>query len=293
MTKVAIALSLAAALTACIDDETDDPALASEEQAGMSLNGMSLNGVSLAGGSLQAVSLDGVTFGGSPLAGVTLDGNQLVAVGADGRRRTGTAMVGAKLAGRTSTTATTVLVITAAQQISTGVWAYGVTAGGAPLCGNPATLAIPVAGTWDYRVGVTGGGSWLDTPRSFTFACRGQGAIAKCVELGYKPWTALGGVALKAHHAACVRMIRGDYCGDGRAWTQDGNKINAYDALGIQRDAAAWLIDAEWTPAGASCIRKTRAFLLLPSCFLKVATLQCGGFSRGTLLVNEVPLLDL
>ncbi|MEJ7598993.1 MAG: ADYC domain-containing protein [Kofleriaceae bacterium] len=135
---------------------------------------------------------------------------------------------------------------------------------------------------------------WLARyPAQLPFACRGQGAIAKCVEMGYKPWAAVGGVGLRAHHTACVRMVRGDYCGDGRAWTQDGNKINVYDALGIQRDEAPWSIDAEWTTAGATCIRKSRAFLLVPSCFQNLATLQCGDFSRGALIVNEVPLLDL
>ena len=28
------------------------------------------------------------------------------------------------------------------------------------------------------------------------------------------------------HHQACVRMVRADYCGDGRSWTVNGRRVN-------------------------------------------------------------------
>ena len=105
---------------------------------------------------------------------------------------------------------------------------------------------MPLSGTWNLGSGVVGGGSWTNSSTTFTFGCRGA-ALAKCVELGYKPWKIVNGVSLRNHHQACVRMIRADYCGDGKPWTQDGTPINVYDSLNIQTDAATYKLDAEWT----------------------------------------------
>jgi len=60
-----------------------------------------------------------------------------------------------------------------------------------PLCGfdddGEAALAIALAGRWDFSEGTPTGGSHVDDPLAFTFACDGY-VIAKCVLAGYKPW---------------------------------------------------------------------------------------------------------
>lgn len=204
--------------------------------------------------------------------------------------------------------------------------------------GNPVG-AIPLAGLWDMREGVPpdpmtgegGGGSWIDAPAEITFAVRGY-ALAKCVEIGYKPWVvrreqadalvassflepvtrdsagnayvgasgryehstewtlrfganmyqnaATGRfytdasisfadkpsrfferdhqeVTLRQHHQACTRMIRADYCGDGRSHTNDGTLIDVWDGFGLQ-GRSAWPLESSWKAGGASCVNHVR-----------------------------------
>lgn len=92
------------------------------------------------------------------------------------------------------------------------------------------------------------------------FTCT-SGAVGKCVRLGYRPWTTgPDGGSLAPYHAACVRMLRGDYGGTGEAWTRDGIRIDAYDRQGIEKadrtfDAA---FEAGWSPDGAVCVHHVR-----------------------------------
>src|SRR5262249_37188157 len=83
--------------------------------------------------------------------------------------------------------------------------------------------------------GLRGGGDFIDDPDAVTFACEGY-AIYKCISVGYAPWVTFDGHQLADYHQACTRMIRADYCGDGRSWTKDGVWINLYDELSIQND---------------------------------------------------------
>ncbi|HKE16508.1 MAG TPA: ADYC domain-containing protein, partial [Kofleriaceae bacterium] len=249
---------------------------------GMSLNGMSLNGMSLNG-----MSLNGMSLNSSELSGELASGEAVFGAG----------MVGAHLSGVLSDGSTLPLRIDSARTLpgpNGDVWAYGVSyalAGGswAPLCGvsgGAPVAAIALVGTWDLRSGVPGGGSWAASSSEFTFACRGA-ALAKCVELGYKPWQSVSGTLLRDHHQACARMIRADYCGDGTAWTRDGELINLYDSLGIQEDAANWKTDAEWLPGGARCYHKLRDFRHgKPHC-KELKSNHCGSFADGALLIDE------
>jgi hypothetical protein len=189
------------------------------------------------------------------------------------------------------------------------VWTYQVelqTANGiwSPLChdaGGAAVPAIPLAGRWNYGRGVAGGGAHIDDPASFTFACKGLGAIAKCAfPIGYKPWKTVQGVSLAPYHQACVRMIRADYCGDGRPWTQNGRRIDVYDGAGIQQSSRPhWFFEAEWNEGGAACVSKERVLGLravlgtVSSCILSKLSPTCGDprdFRRGTLLMNRFAL---
>ncbi len=164
-----------------------------------------------------------------------------------------------------------------------------------PICrdasGQPAA-AIAVAGFWDYRQGMPGvGGRKYDDPRVFTFACEGA-AIAKCIHFGYKPWASAGGVSLAAHHQACTRLIRADYCGDGTSHTVNGQWVNVFDAVGVQQDTETWGTEAEWGTDGALCFTDHNRAQAPVSCPNAPAKAQCGtpeAFSTGTLLQSETP----
>jgi hypothetical protein len=132
-------------------------------------------------------------------------------------------------------------------------------------------------------------------------ACRG-GAIAKCVEWGYRPWaTAVEcddercfEISLTDHHQACTRMARADYCGDGTPHTENGTLIDIYDDLSppiASAEAAghhSWGVEAEWGPAGATCVGKSLRLDILdsstqvPSCLKDLKDLEaCGSFDAS------------
>lgn len=96
-------------------------------------------------------------------------------------------------------------------------------------------------------------------PQGVELTCT-SGAIAKCVRFGYRRWTAASdGSALAPLHAACVRMVRGDY-GGSRPWTKDGMRIDVYDDHGVQRadNDPADAFEAGWSPGGAVCVHHVR-----------------------------------
>jgi hypothetical protein len=269
-----------------------------EELELLSTNGMSLNGMSLNGMSLNGMSLNGMSLNGMSLNGMSLNGSQIRGTTSTGQAISGTGLVGAKMNGQLATGGTLQLRIDSAAALTganTDVWAYRISylsgSSWLPLCGTSGgtpVLAVPLAGTWNYGIGVTGGGAWTASATSFTLACRGA-ALAKCVELGYKPWVTRNGTLLRNHHQACTRAIRADYCGNGRSYTVDGTQINIYDNVGLQADAATWGVDAEWTPGGSRCVHSARAFPTTgtnPQCAL-TKTQTCGTFTNGTLIVNE------
>lgn len=99
-----------------------------------------------------------------------------------------------------------------------------------------------------------------DAAGGLEFTCT-SGAVGKCVRFGYRPWTTgQDGKPLAPLHAACVRMVRGDYGGLGQAFTKNGILIDIYDPLGIQiRDGGpGQAFEAGWTPAGAVCVHHVR-----------------------------------
>jgi len=269
---------------------------------GLSFNGLSFNGLSFNGLSFNGLSFNGASLNGLSFNGLSFNGSELVGIDAEGTERRGAGLVGAELQGLFSDGSALPMRVDGARaegdvwfyQISApsdaGRWSpCGVDAAGAPV------EAIALAGRWDTRKGVPGGGAWVDDSSAFTFACRGA-SIAKCVELGYEPWSSVGNVSLRDYHQACVRMLRADYCGDGSSWTVDGTLINIYDNLGIQQDAEKWKTEAEWTPAGARLVSKenqTRVKLhkhSTPSCFKQLVSKDAGDishFAAGALLFSE------
>jgi ADYC domain len=124
----------------------------------------------------------------------------------------------------------------------------------------PDPRALAVSGAWDAS------GARQDTPGRFTFACQ-NGAIAKCILWGYKPWAHHQGQPLADLHQACTRMARADYCGNGLSHTRQDTIIDMFDRLGLlQRtreasgewDPAKASFEAAWAPDGATCLARPR-----------------------------------
>jgi len=114
--------------------------------------------------------------------------------------------------------------------------------------------------TWGFPVALPPGHPGRDGALTITCA---SGAVVKCARFGYKPWArAPGGESLVDIHAACVRMVRADYCGDSTPHTKDGTAIDMYDDLGVQTadsaDDPAFAFEVGWTPQGAACVARTR-----------------------------------
>ena len=139
-----------------------------------------------------------------------------------------------------------------------GLSVRGAAGGWTPYCDRDSSgvaLAIPVKGAWDST------GAYREEPGLMTFACT-NGAIAKCLRWGYKPWKSIGGRSLRDYHLACVRMARADYCGDGLAHTRDGARIDVFDTVGIQepepRTGHPEVFEAGWSPEGATYVNVPR-----------------------------------
>lgn len=97
-------------------------------------------------------------------------------------------------------------------------------------------------------------------PNGTELSCT-AGAIAKCVRFGYRRWTAAAdGASLAPLHAACVRMVRGDYGGADRPWTRNGMQIDVYDDHGVQKpdNSADESFEAGWSSEGAVCVHHVR-----------------------------------
>lgn len=115
----------------------------------------------------------------------------------------------------------------------------------APACGEPSATCLPVPAA----VEALRGGGWDANGRDPVEAA------AKCVDWGYAPET-VG----EATFAACVRMVRADYCGDGTSWTVDGTWIDVGDPGGVQVPTGSPVMqfEAGWNAGGAVCVRTTR-----------------------------------
>jgi hypothetical protein len=124
----------------------------------------------------------------------------------------------------------------------------------------PDPRALAVGGVWDAS------GAHQAVPGKLTFACE-NGAIAKCIHWGYKPWASRDGQSLASLHQACTRMARADYCGNGRSHTHEDTTIDMYDRLGVLArtteastdwDPKRASFEAAWAPDGATCLARTR-----------------------------------
>jgi hypothetical protein len=271
---------------------------------GNSLNGNSLNGTAL-GSTLASISLKGVSLEDGPLDYTLLAGTVFVG-GNSEDFYSGTDFIGAHFVATTDNGSTVTVRIDGIRHEpwpDNDVWEYFVSYHAAlqdewhPFCADAAGKpipAIPVNGRWNQSQGVRGGGAKIADPNAFTFSCKGLGAIAKCVfPIGYKPWRWHNGHLLDRWHQACVRLIRADFCGTGRAYTVNGQRVNLYDGIGIQKDTENWLLEAEWDENGARCFNPVNRSHSFVPCFADRALAVCGlplNFKLGALLMNETPL---
>ncbi len=164
------------------------------------------------------------------------------------------------------------------------------------LCGQwddgRAKRAMALPGLW-VDAPKPGAEIWENSETEFTFACEGS-SVAKCVELGYKPWSGedkLQGRAMPHYHDACVRMMRADYCGDGQSWTAEGQTIGLWDRRGIQPESFPdWTFEAAWSPLGAVCLDTPRIDFPkgeVPSCLKKLQKNKCNKPSPQKLLMSS------
>ncbi len=324
MDHTLVVASLAVVVAGCAI-ETEVPESSWGEQAsassidnGQNLNGQNLNGQNLNGQNLNGQNLNGQNLNGpgngtftiwTSLVGVRLTGTMdttslsgtVFTATKNSTVRTGVDVVGAELDAMRGDGRMTAVRIRDVLPPAPGsqIWRYVVDyreddGSWWALCkdANGPRAAIPLEGTWDHRQGVTGGGGHTADPSHFTFACEGQGALAKCVAMGYEPWRTVSDVGLSAHHESCVRMLRGDFCGDGTPYTQNGSLVNVYDALGIQLDTETWVFEAEWDPAGARCFSPLNRSKLHVPCYEGKLRNDCGDpahFSTGAVVMTETP----
>ncbi len=112
--------------------------------------------------------------------------------------------------------------------------------------------AIVMQGTWDAQ-------GRYQPSSLISFGCT-SGVLSKCIRWGYKPWLDSPDLPMLQLHQACTRLVRADYCGDGRPHTQDGTAINLFDVYGIQRKdrVDGMQFEAAWNDDGAIAINHAR-----------------------------------
>jgi len=121
--------------------------------------------------------------------------------------------------------------------------------------GDGGDWLIPMRGRW------TPAGTLRRDADGATLACA-SGALGKCVEWGFAPWNVDAD-----SFTACTRMVRADYCGDGRSFTIPGVRI-AFErwrkgnplptAVAAMRPSARFGFEALWSADGARCVRTSR-----------------------------------
>ncbi|HEY6175398.1 MAG TPA: ADYC domain-containing protein [Kofleriaceae bacterium] len=123
---------------------------------------------------------------------------------------------------------------------------------------------IAVPGFWDNS------GTWINAPNTFTLSCDSEmnedeqygwadGAISVCARLQYDFDNTTHREAL----LACVRAVRGDYCGDGEPHTMNGTHVAFYDNIFSPFPPMACGTDgrcfeASWSKDGAVRIARPR-----------------------------------
>ncbi|MBL0692250.1 ADYC domain-containing protein [Comamonas sp. JC664] len=138
-----------------------------------------------------------------------------------------------------------------------------------PLCAMGVNRAVPVQGLFTTQ------GARQESTQRFTLGCD-AGVIAKCYRWGYMPWRdgAQQPGAITEAHWSCTRMARADYCGQGIPFTQDGTRIQPWDALtpaiisppGPVSSVEDMSFEAGWNTQGPACLSHLRWQHLTAAC---------------------------
>lgn len=120
--------------------------------------------------------------------------------------------------------------------------------------------AVALDGVWDDRTG-----EHRSTDDMLTLA-GDDTAVGKCYrEWRYRPLDAGDPARSKPMselHAACVRMVRADYCGDGKSATQPDTLIDVWDTANVNTKdpdmPPGHGFEAAWTSKGAVCLAHRR-----------------------------------
>lgn len=284
---------IAAVLAGCVADTPEETSNSIIQEVDTN-NGTSLNGTSLNGTSLNGTSLSGTTLGSVAVSGKSSTGATISAtLNNSASPLVGTSFVGSTWNGTASNGAAISLRIDSAQQgtaTNADLWFYGVSfkssaTAWSPLCGA-GVLAVPVYGVW--APSGLDQAHYATSTTAFTFACRAK-TVAKCVELGYKPFKGYSN-----QMQSCVRLLRADYCGLGTSYTVDGTLLNLWDNVNVQKDTEKWDIEGEWGVNGSRCVsnifytRFSQKAHAIPPCLLGLVSLSCGSFRSGTYLIDEL-----
>lgn len=250
---------------------------------GLAINGLAINGLAINGLAINGLAINGLAINGKVFNKLALEGSVLVATNGSQTLK-GTQLKGSvlnyefRMADGSKIPFQLKIEDVKLEPGSKDVWTYYVTqrftsdpanVPWASICSNEQgkpDYGIPLAGVWDQNTG-----NRIDAPNVFTFACR-DFALGKCVTLGYRPWAKAidctssyrsrdcDEVALSDYHQACTRMIRADYCGNGKSFTVNGTVIDVYDYLDppINVPETDWDIESRWTTKGALCLSEPR-----------------------------------
>ena len=189
-------------------------------------------------------TLNGTVQGGVAVndgGSVAVEGTQFVVTSVDGDVLRSHDLVGEVL--RLDVEGEQLLVTIAAVGDGGGVVVHDLRADGQPLC-----MPDPEGRMLGFPVADDAGG-WQLTCTS--------GAVGKCVLAGYRPWDS---ARMRDLHAACTRMFRADYAGDGETYTRDGTPIAWCDRDGVNPcgDGGAGEFEAAWGVDGATCVARPR-----------------------------------
>jgi len=147
-----------------------------------------------------------------------------------------------------------------------GLTAYGLQILWPPV-GSPAQswtskytpgYAVALEGVWDDSTG-----EHRSSDEMITLTLEST-AVGKCSQqFHYLPWV------MPELHAACVRMVRADYCGNGTSATLKDTLVDVWDTANVnmkEPNSAARDFEAAWTSAGAVCLGHQRVPILAKPC---------------------------